>query len=273
MSTNTPNRSQNLAPLQTERAHHGNLAHRIARTAVIVLTVVAGLPVACGALLLVLWGLSFRDPAPGQDNCAFGSVSNDEYRRLLAEAKSQKWTVWPGLSDGLFWPTDRGPLEQADGQAFEARLGQHFRQSIEQLTFDHRSADAQLAAAHAVMRSIRAEYVSVGEVLGFHTFEGQLIPPTAQFTYFLPQLRFAPFCAGCLIFRYTTLRVFFDRNDADVLAGVGVLNSDLKYSPDKEAQRNAGACPRFLPRQSGGRGGVYRPPGWIHDRLYRFSKR
>jgi hypothetical protein len=251
VSANTPDRPQDFSGLHSVQAQQGNVARRIARIAIIVLAVVAGLPVAYGALLLVLWGLSFRDPAPDQDNCAFGSVSKDEYRRLLGEAKGQKWTVWPGLSDGLFWPTDRGPLEQPDGQAFESRLGQHFRHSIEQLTFDHGSADAQLAAAHAIMRSIRAEYVSVGEVLSFHTFEGQLIPPTVEFTYFFPQLRFAPLCAPCLIFRYTTLRVFFHRDRTDVLADVSVLNSNLKYTPNKEEQRNAGACPEFPSRPTG----------------------
>jgi hypothetical protein len=69
-----------------------------------------GIPTALAGLLLILWGWSFHDPAPDQDNCAFGPVSKAEYRYLLAEAKAQNWTVWPGLSNGLTSPTDHGAL-------------------------------------------------------------------------------------------------------------------------------------------------------------------
>jgi len=197
--------------------------------------------------LFVLWSLSFRDPAPDQDNCAFGAVSNAEYRRLLAQANAQNWTVWPGLSDGVFYPTDRGPLTQPDGQAFEARLAQHFRRSIDRLTFDNESPDAQLAAVHAVMRSIPAEYVSVLETPAYVLLD-RYHPTSIEFTYFFPQTRFAPLCAPCIIFKYTTPRVFFHRLDKDVLADLVVLNSDLKYTPNKEEQRNAGPCPAVPPR-------------------------
>src|SRR5437899_3057746 len=60
-------------------------------------------------LLIVLWLLTFVDPAPAQDDCAFGSVSKAEYLQLLRRAKAQDWTVWPGLSNGLFSASERVP--------------------------------------------------------------------------------------------------------------------------------------------------------------------
>ena len=240
-----------------------NFGRRLGRLAIkfllVVVAITVGIPVALAGLLLALWGLSFRDPAPDQDNCAFGSVSNAEYRRLLAEAKAQDWTVWPGLSNGLFSPTDHGPLTkptmewfffgERDIQEFKTRLGQHFKRSIEQLTFDHSSSDAQLAGAHAVMRSIHAEYVSVGETLSYHSSDGQVVPSKVEFSYFLPQIRFAPLCLRCLIFPHTTLDVFFRRNSTDILDLVVVQYSDFKYAPDKTKERNAGPCPTFPPHK------------------------
>ena len=70
------------------------------RITAVVLAVLFGLP-------LLLWLTSYIKWPSEQDRCAFGSVQNAEYRRLLASAKAQQWSVWPGLSNGIFWRSDR----------------------------------------------------------------------------------------------------------------------------------------------------------------------
>jgi hypothetical protein len=81
-------------------ASHGerrNIRRRLIKALLATLVVIVGWPIVSLGTLLVLWGLSFVDPAPRQDDCTFGSVTNTGYRRLLSEAKAQDWSVWPGL--------------------------------------------------------------------------------------------------------------------------------------------------------------------------------
>jgi hypothetical protein len=207
------------------------------KSAIIALVLIAGAPFG-------LWGASFIDPAPAQDNCPFKSVSHGDFLRLLAQARALDWTVWPGLSKGIFEPSDSwfaGP-----SQYFEHSINERLLRSIKSLTFDHTSADAQLAAAHAVMRSMNAEFVSVLEA---NACNDCAIPAPRQvfFRYFIPQRRFAPLCLPCFLWRYTTIGVYFyqdARNDGYFLDHVIVLNADLKYDPQKEQERNA-TCPEL----------------------------
>ncbi|MGA8611705.1 MAG: hypothetical protein WB760_08290 [Xanthobacteraceae bacterium] len=152
------------------------------------------------------WGLSLIDPAPAQDNCPLKSVSRSEYLRLLAQAKAQDWTVWPGLSKGIFWPSNRWLAPPVSDQALEVSIAERLLRSIEALPFDHNSADAQLAAAHAVMRRIQAELVDVDSLVAI---PGAGMPPATLFRYYIPQRRFAPLCLPCFFWRYTTISVVF----------------------------------------------------------------
>ena len=172
------------------------------------------------------------DPAPQQDDCTFGSVANTGYRRLLREAKAQDWSVWPGLSNGLFWSSDHGWIG-----TLEARQGEYLRGSIERLTFDHGSPDAQLAAAHAVLRSMKADWVRVSE---FPSGTSTVI----QFNYYLQQRRFAPLCLHCLLWPFTTIDVSFRRTNSESLDRVIVLHGGLEYDPRK-VDRDVHACPAF----------------------------
>jgi hypothetical protein len=60
------------------------------------------LPVIGVAGMFVAWLIAFLDPALQQHDCSFGSVDKSEYQRLLGRAKAQDWSVWLGLSKGLF---------------------------------------------------------------------------------------------------------------------------------------------------------------------------
>jgi hypothetical protein len=198
-------------------------------------------------LLLCLWAISFIDPAASQNDCALNLVSKDQYLQLLAQANAQKWTVWPGLSRGIIWPSDQWYGDPSD--TFATTVDQKLTHSVESLTFDHDSPEAQLAAAHAVMRSIGAEFVSILEAQQFHVND-TVRPATIWFTYFIPQRRFAPLCVGCLLWWFTTIDVHFDRDQTagkPVFNRVVVLFGNLKYDPQKEKQRNA-ICPEFPSR-------------------------
>jgi hypothetical protein len=220
------------------------MASSIPRRFAIGVVAILLLPVIGVAGMLVAWLTAFVDPAPQQDDCSFNSVDKSEYQRLLGLAKAQDWTVWPGLSKGLFWPSEE-PFAQPM-PAFERALGDHLLQSIEKLAVDATRPDHRLAAAHAVMRSIRAEYVNVWDIPDFRE-NGRLVRTYIHFNYFTPQRRFAPLCLHCLVRPYTTMSVIF-RHEIEAntytLERVNVLNGGLKYDPKKE-RNSSDVCPAF----------------------------
>lgn len=196
-------------------------------------------------LMIGLWLASFWG-AGGDDNCTIGTVSTEQYRGLYRQAKAERWTVWPGLSNGVFWPSDRGLGEPSP--SFEKALGERLLQAVHALSFDHGAADAQLAAAHATMRSLGADYVSVFEIPDFEQ-NGRRVSTRVHFEYFLSQRRFAPLCLPCFLWRYSKIGVVFSHD----LAGntyhldyVFVLHADLLYDPNPAKQRNVSStCPAF----------------------------
>jgi hypothetical protein len=211
-----------------------------------VISIVAGVVVFAPALTLVaLWISSFPIWQSQLEDCEFGKISNSQYRSMLEQAKRQSWTVWPFLSDGLFWPSDRG--FRPPSSIFEKSISKQLQDAISELAGKQPIGEVELAAAHAVMRSIGASLVNISEVPAFPKV-GQ-IHPTVQFRYFLPQRRFAPLCLVCLIWRYTTIIISFDHDVAAAtyqLDGVTVLHGDLKYDPDPVKELNVtSACPAF----------------------------
>jgi hypothetical protein len=150
------------------------------------------------------------------------------------------------LSDGVFWPSDRGlglPSPQF-GQA----LGSRLQSFVGELVGDNHSADVELAAAHAVMRSMGAYLVSVFEIRDFPQ-GGRQVRAIVQFRYFLAQRRFAPLCLHCLLLPYTTVAVDFEHDliaNSYRLDRIVVLHGDLKYDPNPIKERNVNtSCPSF----------------------------
>ena len=194
---------------------------------------------------ITLWIASLPIWQSERDDCAFNTVSNGQYRDMLDQAKRQPWTVWPGLSDGVFWPSDRGL--RLPSLQFEQALGERLRAAVDELAGDHPSADVELAAAHALMRSVGANLVSSFEIPPFP--EGGRPHPRVYFRYFLPQRRFAPLCLFCLVWRYTTIKINFEHDlaaNAYKLDDIVLLHADLKYDPDPAKERNVNAtCPAF----------------------------
>ncbi|MCK1641520.1 hypothetical protein IVA95_29250 [Bradyrhizobium sp. 157] len=189
------------------------------------------------ALPILLWAFSFTERF-GLEKCSIGSISGAEYQNILSRAGEQRWTVWPGLSNGVFWPSDRdfrGPTA-----SFNSNLNDQLLSHIRELAGPDASMNRQLASGHAVMRSMGAEYVQTQERAGSRV----------RFTYYLPQVRFAPVCVLCLIWWYTTIDVIFSHDlatDRYELQAVNVLHAGLKGTPDKERARNVpwGSCPEF----------------------------
>jgi hypothetical protein len=98
------------------------------------------------AAVLALGALHFAPllwTHPEQDACTFGPVSNGRYRELLAEAERKQATEWPPLT----W-------EWGSGQVLQER--------VDDLSRGLRSVYERLAAMHAVMRALGADYRRTG---------------------------------------------------------------------------------------------------------------
>lgn len=196
------------------------------------------------ALPILLWAFSFTELF-GLEKCSIGSVSDVEYQRILSRAGAQRWTVWPGLSNGVFWPSDngfRGPTA-----SFKSNINDQLVSHVRELAGPDASMNRLLASGHAVMRSMGAEYVQTEEVPGPR---GDRSGSRVRFTYYMPQVRFAPVCVLCLIWWDTTIDVMFSHEVATgryELQQVTVQHAGLKGAPDKNRARNVpwGSCPQF----------------------------
>ncbi|KRR16337.1 hypothetical protein CQ13_36930 [Bradyrhizobium retamae] len=195
---------------------------------------VLGMPFALPILLwAILWSVNFIDLFM-QEKCSFGSISDVEYQTIVSRAGAQRWTVWPGLSNGVFLPSEGSDI----GDQLVSHIGE--------LAGSDPSSNRQLASAHAILRTIGAEYVQTQEVPDMHR---RGVSSRVRFTYYLPRVRFAPVCYLCLVRWYTTIDVLFSHElatDRYEFAGLNVLHAGLKYDPgNKERVRNvpSGSCP------------------------------
>jgi hypothetical protein len=196
------------------------------------------------ALPVLLWAFSFTERF-GLEKCSIGSIGDVEYQRILSRAGAQHWTVWPDLSNGVFWPSDRG--FRGPTASFSSNVNAQLLSHIRELAGSDPSINRQLASAHAVMRSMGAEYVQTQEMPDMRR---DRTGSRVRFTYYLPQVRFAPACVLCLIWWYTTIDVIFSHELAAgrrELQAVNVLHAGLKGTPDKSRARNVpwGSCPEF----------------------------
>jgi hypothetical protein len=197
------------------------------------------------ALPVLLWAFSFTERF-GLEKCSIGSIGDVEYQRILSRAGAQHWTVWPDLSNGVFWPSDRG--FRGPTASFSSNVNAQLLSHIRELAGSDPSINRQLASAHAVMRSMGAEYVQTQEVPDMRR---DRTGSRVRFTYYLPQVRFAPACVLCLIWWYTTIDVIFSHDlatDRYELQAMNILYAGLKGgTPDKNRARNVpwGSCPEF----------------------------
>jgi hypothetical protein len=196
------------------------------------------------ALPVLLWAFSFTELL-GLEKCSIGSIRDAEYQSLLSRAGAQRWTVWPDLSNGVFWPSDRG--FRGPTASFNSNQNDQLLSHIKELAGPDPSVNRQLASAHAVLRGMGAEYVQTQEVPDIRRDHAG---SRVHFAYYLPQVRFAPACVPCLIWWYTTIDVIFSHELAAgryELQAVNVQHAGLKGSPDKNRARNVpwGSCPEF----------------------------
>jgi hypothetical protein len=100
--------------------------------------------VAVVSLLAIAYFAPLLVTHPEQDECSFGTLSNERYRQLLAEAKRRQATTWPSL----VW----------DNKKTMALLNQRF----DDLSRGTTSAYEHLAAMHAVVRALGGDYRRTG---------------------------------------------------------------------------------------------------------------
>jgi hypothetical protein len=191
---------------------------------------------------LALWLSDLVPISSSQDQCSFGSVQNSDYRRLLAIAKARPGTVWPGLSNGVFWPSDR--LLGVPTSEHTKKIAAYLLQEIKSLHPTDQSPDATVAVIHAVARSIGAEHdrvVAIPESLSTEAPKRGVI----YLEYLMPQRRFAPICLHCLapIWSWSTIQVSLKsehRSTEYKLDQVVVHHAGLKYNPQKQ---HSASCP------------------------------
>lgn len=92
---------------------------------------------------LILHTVSLLDTHPDQDECAFGPVSNQRYRELLAEAEKYQWRNWPFL----IWT--EGTLQQLLNAQFQTMIN------------DASSPYEKIATMHAILRGIAADFLYI----------------------------------------------------------------------------------------------------------------
>jgi hypothetical protein len=171
------------------------------------------------ALLAVLYGvisissfaLAFAPTSLKHDLCEFGDISNDAYQALLKQAKAQQWMIWPDLSNGLFWPTDRWLYPQSRNYA--QSVDEFLQSQIAALSPVQEPFDRRLAAAHALMRAMNLTFVKSQQVAGVQTSDGT-IPRHLIYMYRLPQRRFAPLCAHCFYYTTSVMNLSFEKKTA-----------------------------------------------------------
>lgn len=89
-------------------------------------------------------------PVDDQDACRIGALSSEEYQAIAADIASQPAIDWQEVHGG-------GAIlgSEADEEAAEAAL----RDRIQEVMASHGSADQKIAAMHALMRSLGAEFM------------------------------------------------------------------------------------------------------------------
>jgi|SRR4051812_11225797 hypothetical protein len=89
-----------------------------------------------------------------QDDCAFGPVSNQQYRAYLLEAMKRRQTRWRGFS--------------RDDQ----QIGQQLRFRLSDMVADGATVYERIAIMHAILRAIGAEYLNTNGRTKADPFEG-----------------------------------------------------------------------------------------------------
>jgi hypothetical protein len=108
-----------------------------------------------GATLLVIAGLmiapawsAMSSTADDQDACQIGAVSPEEYQTIAAEAAAMPPIDWPEIHE------DRLGLNED----LDDRVAGAIRDRVQDAIASHESSDEKVAAMHAVLRTIGAEF-------------------------------------------------------------------------------------------------------------------
>jgi hypothetical protein len=189
---------------------------------------------------LALWLFAFVDFEPRQDNCAFGTLTKKDYRGLLKEARWQRWYLWPDLSSGIFFPSDRPLSTPTPG--FKSELERQLLSKVTALAGENASSDRQIAAVHAIMRSLKAEYSRSNRVPHIWA-DREPIKSWTSYSYILPQRRFAPLCLACFFYPHTDISAFFAESEAGLRLDRIVVRDEGSKFALRADQLPAAGCP------------------------------
>ena len=177
-----------------------------------------------------IWIVGFIDRFG--EKCNFGSINDVEYESISSRASAQPWTVWPGLSNGVFFASSGNNKVVSSSCTLESCLDP-IHQAI--------------ASWHPLTPSCAASAPNTSRLRNCPT-RAELTPVRIFISHYLPQVRFAPACFFCLVWWYTTIQIIFSHElatDRYEFQAVNVLHAQLKYNPAKEGARNIpwGSCP------------------------------
>jgi hypothetical protein len=206
-----------------------------------VIRVLGSIVAAYVALCLAALGLDFVKSMSEDSVCTVGTVTAAEYTELLNRAKKQNWTVWPSLSNGLFWPTDK--VISPPGPGYEDAAENIFNGRIAVLSPEGSSFDQKLAASHALMRSMNLSLVRTHRVKGLTSAEGTT-SEHLYYMYHIAQRRFAPLCIYCFFWPTSDINLHFEQiNGAEpILRNVFIRHSSFLYSSPAD-QFSPEGCP------------------------------
>jgi hypothetical protein len=105
--------------------------------------------VIAGLTIVPAWS-AMSSTTDDQDACRIGAVSSKEYQTIAAEIASQPTIDWQEVHRDI-----AGSRNSVVEEAVEAAL----RDRIQEVMASHDSADQKIAAMHALMRSLGAEFM------------------------------------------------------------------------------------------------------------------
>jgi hypothetical protein len=161
---------------------------------------------------LVPWARSFFDSE--QLSCDFNTITTKDFEKLLGQARTQPWQVEFGDLTSKMVRIDRGAGRLWGEQLvhpIEDKLLARIQQLIPSPSL---SPDDELAATHAVMRSIGAKFADVVD----SKYNNYI---TVRYT--LPGRRLDPYCIGCFFWPYDMFLVEFARPHTSVITSLDRL--------------------------------------------------
>lgn len=173
-----------------------------------------------------------------QDSCSFGSVTNEEYRVMLREAKKDAPITLQTMNE---FDAD-GSAYSYDRATFKAYFRKHVQNSDD--------IERMVAGMHAALRAIGAWHISSDFEYREKPYAGRNF--YAGSLYGIGSQRMRPFRFTDIIFKYADVRYSIHRNAGSAIyelnsSSPGALFFSIKHDPTAGHQNPKQPCP-VVPR-------------------------